>query len=103
MSNYVPFNMCPLTQVKVGGSLTVGGTGGGSYVWSHSPCMGSFCKLYAFKFDEQGELYAEGCNLEFQGMTEEEIKQNIQAKVAIMNEINKAAEPPDPTRILGIT
>jgi len=100
MSTYVPFDMCPLTQVNVGGSMTIGGTGGGSYSWTHGQCIGKYCKLYTFKTDENGTVYAEGCNLEFQGLTESEIKRNFAIKAELIRQLNA---PKDPTKVLGIT
>ena len=92
--------MCPFTQVKVGGGMTIRGAGGESYTWTHGQCIGRFCKLYTFKTDDRGEVYAEGCNVEFQGLSEQEIRRNMEIKRDLIKMLN---EPPDPTKILGIT
>ncbi len=89
MSDYVPFDMCPFTQVKVGGGGSIGGFGGESYVWTHGQCIGQFCRLYTFKFDENGQVYAQGCNLQFLGLTPDEIRLNFELK----NQMTQPAQP----------
>lgn len=77
MSDYTLFDMCPFTQVQIGGGGGVGGFDMQSYVWTHGKCIGSYCKLYTAKFDERtAEVYAEGCSLQFIGLTQLEIVQN---------------------------
>ncbi len=88
MSDYALFGMCPLTQVKIGGGLTLGGVGTSEYVWTHGECIGKFCRLYTYKLDENGEIYAQGCNLQFLGLTRDEINQNFDIKNAIISEHN---------------
>jgi len=79
MSDYASFAMCPFTQVQIGGG---GGVGFNveSYVWTHGKCMGTYCKLYTAKFDETGKVYAEGCSLQFLGLTQLEILQNAELR-----------------------
>ena len=79
-SGYTPFEMCPFTQVSVGGGATIGGIGGERYVWTHGRCIGQYCRLYTYKFDENGEVYAEGCNLQFLGLSADEIRLNQEFK-----------------------
>lgn len=77
MSDYALFDMCPFTQVQIGGG---GGIGFDiqQYVWTHGQCIRYYCKLYVAKFDEQtGQVYAEGCSLQFLGLTQLEILQNM--------------------------
>lgn len=68
MSDYELFEMCPFTQVKVGSGLTIGGIGKAEYVWTHGRCIGEYCRLYTFKFADDGEVAASGCNLQFLGL-----------------------------------
>lgn len=76
MSDYALFDMCPFTQVQIGG----GGGGFESYVWTHGKCIRTYCKLYTAKFDETGKVYAEGCSLQFLGLTQLEILQNAELR-----------------------
>ena len=80
--------MCPFTQVKIGGG---GGIGFDveSYVWTHGRCIGTFCRLYTYKFDSDGEIYAEGCNFQFLGLSREEIQQNFALKNKIIEQTGK--------------
>lgn len=89
MSDYAAFVMCPFTQVKVGGGGSIGGFGGESYVWTHGQCIGHYCRLYTFKFDKNDAVYAEGCNLQFLGLSPDEIRLNFQMKNQIIEKMNQ--------------
>jgi len=94
MSDYVPFGMCPFTQVEIGGGGSIGGFGGASYVWTHGKCIGQFCRLYTFKFDENREVYAQGCNLQFLGLTPDEIRLNFELKNQMVQPKQPSPAPP---------
>lgn len=82
MSDYALFDMCPFTQVQLGG----GAGGMESYVWTHGKCISYYCKLYTGKFDEQtGKVYAWGCTLQFLGLTQLEIVQNAALRERMIN------------------
>jgi hypothetical protein len=66
--DYQLFNMCPFTVASIGGEVTVMGSGQGQYTWTHSPCIKETCRLWTYKVDEKGEIYAEGCSFQLVGL-----------------------------------
>jgi hypothetical protein len=78
--SYAPFDMCPFVMAEIGGSLSVGGLGGGKYTWTHMRCIRQKCRLWTYKFDESNNFIAEGCNMQFIGLTTSEIKKNFEMK-----------------------
>ena len=90
MSYYQPFNMCPFTIASVGGG---GGIGFDiqSYTWTHSPCMETNCKLWTYKVDSEGKIYAEGCHFEFLSLSKEEILRNKEIKEEGKKKLTKPA------------
>ena len=38
------------------------------------------CRLWTYKTNEKGEIYAQGCSMQFMGLNEEEIKRNFTIK-----------------------
>jgi hypothetical protein len=51
-----------------------------------------YCKLYAYKFNSAGEVYAEGCNLEFLGRDEAEIIRGYKYKSALLDDFIQRRE-----------
>lgn len=96
MPEYAMFDMCPFSQARVGETVEVAGIGKGAYEWTHVGCIGRFCKLYVYKFNDKDELYAEGCNFQFQGMSEKEILQNAEMRRRVCKN-NNQRPPPSPT------
>jgi len=85
-SKYELFNMCPFVMVSVGGGGGILGVESESYIWTHIPCLGHNCRLWTYKIDENGKVYAEGCSLQFVGLTKEEIKKNFEIKNKVIEE-----------------
>lgn len=83
---YQLFNMCPFTVVSVGGGGSFNGVGSESYVWTHSPCLEGNCRLWTYKVNEKGEIYAQGCSFQFMGLNKEEISKNYEIKNKIIAE-----------------
>jgi hypothetical protein len=54
MKNYQTGNMCPFVMAEVGGGLTINGIGGSSYKWTHTPCMGDYCRMWRSHVDSSG-------------------------------------------------
>ena len=78
--------MCPFTVSSIGGGASIGGIGAEKYTWTHSPCLERNCRLWIFKFDESGEICAEGCSLQFLGLNQKEIEKNNKIKTEITNQ-----------------
>ena len=55
-------------------------------------CMQKYCRLWTIKIDSDGKKYAEGCVMQFQGLTEEEIIKNFEIK---NEQIIEKEYPPD--------
>jgi len=89
---YQLFNMCPFTIASVGGGGSFAGVGSESYTWTHSPCLEGNCRLWTYKLDEKGEVYVQGCSLQFIGLNKEEIIKNLEIKNKIITETNEKAE-----------
>lgn len=83
---YQAFNMCPFTIASIGGGASIGGIGSEKYVWTHSPCLGMNCRLWVFKYDDAGEVMAEGCSLQFIGLNNDDIQRNNITKEKIAKE-----------------
>ena len=80
---YQIFDMCPFTMAKIGG------TGGfayhqDSFIWTHNPCLREHCRLWTYKIDSNKQVYAEGCSMQFIGLSEEEIRKNFELKTEII-------------------
>jgi len=87
IGTYSPFSMCPFTQAEIGGGGTIAGFGGYKYTWTHGPCIQHYCRLYTYRFDEDGEPQAEGCSLQFLGMSADQIRLDAQMKRRRANDI----------------
>jgi hypothetical protein len=79
IEGYPFFDICPFTVAKVGGG---GGIGFDvqSYTWIHSPCLKEHCRLWTYKFDDEKKVFAEGCSMQFMGLSNDEIKRNQEEK-----------------------
>ncbi|MFH2139008.1 MAG: zinc ribbon domain-containing protein [Candidatus Omnitrophota bacterium] len=84
MAEYQLFDMCPFTMASIGGGGSFGGVGSESYTWTHSTCLKSNCRLWTYKVDEKGEIFAEGCSLQFIGLNKNEISKNFEIKNKII-------------------
>ncbi|MBU1045109.1 MAG: hypothetical protein KJ915_12015 [Candidatus Omnitrophica bacterium] len=80
MSEYQLFNMCPFSVASIGGGGSFLGVGSESYTWTHFHCLKSNCRLWVYKVDEKGEIFAEGCSLQFVGLNKNEISKNQEIK-----------------------
>lgn len=78
MAEYQLFNMCPFAMASVGGGGSFNGVGSESYTWTHVPCLKDNCRLWNYKLDEKGEIYAQGCSLQFIGFNKDEIIKNFE-------------------------
>ena len=81
--------MCPFGIAQAGKGLTIAGIGDKKNKWQHLRCIQQYCRLWTLKTDESGEIYAQGCAMQFQGLTKEEITRNFAIKnTQILEEAN---------------
>ena len=78
--SYHLFDMCPFGMAQTGKGLSIVGFGDAKNKWQHARCMQQYCRLWTWKNDEKGEVYAQGCSLQFLGLSKEEIKRNFTIK-----------------------
>ena len=45
-----------------------------------SALIKKYCRLWTLKINSNGEVYAQGCSMQFQGLSEEEIVNNFAIK-----------------------
>jgi DNA repair exonuclease SbcCD ATPase subunit len=77
---YQLFDMCPFNMAQTGKGLSIVGFGESKNKWQHARCMQKYCRLWTWKTDENGEVYGQGCSLQFLGLNKEEIKKNFLLK-----------------------
>ena len=86
MAGYELFNMCPFAMASVGGGGGFLGVESENYTWTHISCLECNCRLWTYKTDENGEVYAQGCSLQFVGLNKKEIDKNFEIKNKIIEE-----------------
>ena len=72
--------MCPFTIAQTGKGLAIAGIGDKKNKWQHLRCIQKYCRLWTLKTDGNGEVYAQGCAMQFQGLSKEEIARNFAIK-----------------------
>jgi hypothetical protein len=77
---YQLFDMCPFVIAKTGMGLPIIGLGETKNKWQHGRCMKEYCRLWTWKIDNKGQSYAQGCSLQFLGLSEGEIAKNFSVK-----------------------
>ncbi len=77
---YQLFDMCPFVIAQYGKGLSFAGFGETKNKSQHGCCMKEYCRLWTYRTAENGEIYAQGCSLQFLGLNEEEIKKNFSIK-----------------------
>jgi hypothetical protein len=79
-NKYQLFDMCPLTIAQTGKGLAIAGIGDKKNKWQHLRCIKKYCRLWTLKIEDNGEVYAQGCAMQFQGLSKEEIARNFAIK-----------------------
>ena len=74
---YQLFDMCPFGTLHPGKGLSLVGFGEAKNKLQHTRCMQKYCRLWTWKTDAEGEIYGQGCSLQFLGLNREEIKNNF--------------------------
>lgn len=77
---YQLFDMCPFVIAQTGMGLPIIGLGETKNKWQHGRCMKEYCRLWTWKIDNKGQSYAQGCSLQFLGLSEGEIAKNFSVK-----------------------
>ena len=77
---YKLFDMCPFAISQTGKGLTFPTIGDKKNKLQHMRCIQKYCRLWTIKINRNGKAYAEGCVMQFQGLTEEEIIRNFAIK-----------------------
>jgi hypothetical protein len=77
---YQLFDMCPFVIAQSGKGLSFAGFGETKNKSQHGCCMKEYCRLWTYRTAENGEIFAQGCSLQFLGLNEEEIKKNFSIK-----------------------
>jgi hypothetical protein len=77
---YQLFDMCPFVIAQTGMRLPIIGLGETKNKWQHGRCMKEYCRLWTWKIDNKGQSYAQGCSLQFLGLSEGEIAKNFSVK-----------------------
>ena len=72
--------MCPFAIAQTGKGLAIAGIGDKKNKWQHLRCIQKYCRLWTLKIDGNGEVYAQGCAMQFQGLSKEEIARNFAIK-----------------------
>jgi hypothetical protein len=80
VSEYQLFDMCPFAIAQTGKGLVIAGIGDKKNKWQHLRCIQKYCRLWTLKIDDNGEVYAQGCGMQFQGLSKEEIAKNFAIK-----------------------
>ena len=79
-NEYQLFDMCPFAIAQAGKGLAIAGLGDKKSKWQHLRCVQKYCRLWTLKIDSNGEVYAQGCAMQFQGLSKEEIARNFEIK-----------------------
>ena len=77
---YQLFDMCPFALAQAGKGLAIAGIGDKKSKWQQLRCIKKYCRLWTLKINSNGEVYAQGCSMQFQGLSEEEIIKNFAIK-----------------------
>ena len=77
---YQIFDMCPFVIAQRDTGLSFPGFGETKNKWQHGSCMKEHCRLWTYRISEEDDVYAQGCSLQFLGLSEEEIKKNFTIK-----------------------
>ena len=77
---YLLFDMCPFGMATSGKGISIVGFGDTKNKGVHTRCIQKFCRLWTWKIAENGEVYAQGCSLQFLGLSKEEITRNFSIK-----------------------
>ena len=77
---YQLFDMCPFNMAQTGKGLSIVGFGESKNKWQHARCMQKYCRLWTWKTTENGEVYGQGCSLQFLGLNKGEIEKNFLLK-----------------------
>ena len=77
---YQLFDMCPFVIAQTGMRLPIIGLGETKNKWQHGRCMKEYCRLWTWKIDDKGQSYAQGCSLQFLGLSERDIAKNFSVK-----------------------
>ena len=95
---YQLFDMCPFGMAQTGKGLTIVGFGDTKNKLQHARCMQKYCRLWTIKTDERGAVYAQGCSLQFLGLSKEEISENFSIKnmQILEDEFPENREPQNP-------
>jgi hypothetical protein len=72
--------MCPFTIAQTGKGLAIAGIGDRKNKWQHLRCIQKYCRLWTLKTDGSGKVFAQGCAMQFQGLSKEEIEKNFAIK-----------------------
>ncbi|NOQ66874.1 MAG: hypothetical protein GQ556_06635 [Desulfobacterales bacterium] len=80
VSEYQLFDMCPFAIAQTGKGLAIAGIGDKKNKWQHMRCIQKYCRLWTLKIDDNGEVYAQGCAMQFQDLSKEEIAKNFTVK-----------------------
>jgi hypothetical protein len=77
---YQLFDMCPFGMAQTGKGLSIVGFSETKNKLQHARCMKKYCRLWTLKADDKGAVYAQGCSLQFLGLSKEEITRNFSIK-----------------------
>ena len=77
---YQLFDMCPFGMAQTGKGISIAGIGETKNKRLRARCMQKYCRLWTWKMDEMGVVYAQGCSLQFLGLSREEIAKNFSLK-----------------------
>ena len=72
--------MCPFAIAQTGKGLSIAGFGETKNKFQHGRCIQKYCRLWTWKTNEEGDIYAQGCSLQFLGLSKEEIEKNFRLK-----------------------
>ena len=72
--------MCPFAITQTVKGLAIAGIGDKNNKWQHLRCIQKYCRLWTLKIDDNGEVFAQGCAMQFQGLSKEEIAKNFAIK-----------------------
>jgi flagellar biosynthesis GTPase FlhF len=74
------FDMCPFGMAQSGKGLSIVGFGETKNKLQHARCMQKYCRLWTLKIDAKGTVYAQGCSMQFLGLSKDEITRNFSIK-----------------------
>ena len=74
------FDMCPFGMAQSGKGRSIVGFGETKNKLQHARCMQKYCRLWTLKIDAKGTVYAQGCSMQFLGLSKDEITRNFSIK-----------------------